>query len=194
MAGAPFTLSGFADEISQEPAEQIAGLKASGVSRIEVRGVAGRNSLDLSDAELDAYRAQLEDAGIRVAALGSPAGKSDVTAPAEAAFDRCRRAVEVAQRLGELADQRDNRGLFVDTIQPVGRRPTLACCPVEIAVVVEAHPLHVLHLLAVEPGRGFALDTLQFADEGLAAFHLATLKHPQKRTGGVVGSLVDNVE
>lgn len=100
MAGAPFTLSGFADEISQDASEQIAGLKASGVRRIEVRGVAGRNSLDLSDAELDAYRKQLEDAGIRVSALGSPVGKSDVTDPAEAAFDRCRRAVEVAKRLG----------------------------------------------------------------------------------------------
>lgn len=97
--GPQFRLSGFADEISQDPAEQVAGLLACGVRHIEVRGVGGKNSLDLSDAELDAYARRLADAGIRASAIGSPVGKSKIGEPAGAAYDRCRRAVEVARRL-----------------------------------------------------------------------------------------------
>jgi len=53
------TLSGFADEISQDLDEQLGTLESLGIRHLELRGVWGKNVLDLSDEELDRVKAEL---------------------------------------------------------------------------------------------------------------------------------------
>ena len=68
-------LSAFADEISQDLNEQIAVLKKNGVGFIELRGVASKNVMALSDAEVRQVANAARDSGIGFSAIGSPIGK-----------------------------------------------------------------------------------------------------------------------
>ena len=91
-----FTLTGFADEISPEPAEQIAVLKETGVGYLELRGVDGKNVLDLTGAEAEGFRRDLQRAGLQISAIGSPIGKVEIRSDLEAHFARFQIAVERA--------------------------------------------------------------------------------------------------
>ena len=65
-------LSGFADEIGPDAAEQIATLEATGLRFLELRGVGGKGVLDLSAEDVAAFKEQLAEAGIGVSSIGSP--------------------------------------------------------------------------------------------------------------------------
>jgi sugar phosphate isomerase/epimerase len=91
-------LSGFADEIGPDPAKQIAVLQANNVHYLDLRGVGGKNVLDLNKAEIDTFRQQLRDAGIGIACIGSPIGKVQIRSDLEAHFSRFKIAVERAQQ------------------------------------------------------------------------------------------------
>jgi sugar phosphate isomerase/epimerase len=93
-------LSGFADEISPDPAEQLAVLAAESISHLELRSVRSTNVADLSDAELGRFRRALDDAGVQVSAIGSPIGKIPVEAPLGPELDRMRRIADLADGLG----------------------------------------------------------------------------------------------
>ena len=93
-------LTGFADEISADPAEQLATLAAESISHLELRSAWGTNVADLTDAELAEFRQRLDDAGVRVSAIGSPIGKIDITAPLGPELDRMRRIADVAGQFG----------------------------------------------------------------------------------------------
>ncbi|HUD36165.1 MAG TPA: sugar phosphate isomerase/epimerase [Streptosporangiaceae bacterium] len=95
-----FRLSGFADEISPDPAEQLAVLAAESISYLELRSVWGTNVADLSDAQLAEFLALLDDAGVSVSSIGSPIGKIPIEAPFKPELDRMRRIAEVASRCG----------------------------------------------------------------------------------------------
>jgi sugar phosphate isomerase/epimerase len=94
------TLSGFADEISPDPAEQLAVLAAENITHLELRSAWSVNVADLSDAELSRFGKALNDAGVRVSAIGSPIGKIGVAAPLGPELDRLRRIADVAAGLG----------------------------------------------------------------------------------------------
>jgi sugar phosphate isomerase/epimerase len=94
------TLSGFADEISPDPAEQLAVLAAENITHLELRSAWSVNVADLGDAELTRFGQALDDAGVRVSAIGSPIGKIGVDAPLEPELDRLRRIADVAAALG----------------------------------------------------------------------------------------------
>lgn len=96
------TLTGFADEISPDPAEQIATLAKTGVRYLELRGVSGKNVLDLTAEEVASFRHRLEAAGIGVSAIGSPIGKVQVRSDLEEHFGRFRIAVERAHQFGSV--------------------------------------------------------------------------------------------
>jgi sugar phosphate isomerase/epimerase len=93
-------LSGFADEISPEPAEQLATLAAESISHLELRSAWSTNVADLSDAEVAAFRQVLDDAGVAVSAIGSPIGKIDLDAPLGPELERMRRIAAVAAQFG----------------------------------------------------------------------------------------------
>jgi sugar phosphate isomerase/epimerase len=98
--GKSVVLSGFADEISPDPAEQLATLAAESITHLELRSAWGTNVADLTDAQLAEFRRALDDAGVRVSAIGSPIGKIGIEAPLGPELDRMRRIAEVAGQFG----------------------------------------------------------------------------------------------
>ena len=74
-------LSAFADEISEDPAEQLDCLGTLGVKHVEFRSIFGTNVLDLTDAQHDAFRAMMAARGMSLSAIGSPIGKIAITDP-----------------------------------------------------------------------------------------------------------------
>jgi sugar phosphate isomerase/epimerase len=94
------TLSGFADEISPEPREQLAVLAAESITHLELRSAWSVNVADFTGEQLAGFRSLLDDAGVRVSAIGSPIGKIPVGAPLGPELDRMRRIAGVASELG----------------------------------------------------------------------------------------------
>jgi sugar phosphate isomerase/epimerase len=93
-------LSGFADEISADPLAQLATLAAESISHLELRSAWSVNVADFSGEHLAAFRAMVDDAGIRVSAIGSPIGKISVDAPLAPELERMRRIADVALEFG----------------------------------------------------------------------------------------------
>ena len=95
-----FTLSAFADEADPNFDAQLAALARNRIPLLEIRGVDGKGVLDLTDAELDAVCEKLKKAGIGVSAVGSPIGKISILDDFAPHFEKFKRAVEIAKRLG----------------------------------------------------------------------------------------------
>ena len=81
-------LSAFADEISQDPVEQLDVLGRHGIRHIEFRSIHGTNVLDLSDAQHEEFRDLLRSRGFGLSAIGSPIGKIKITDPFEPHLER----------------------------------------------------------------------------------------------------------
>jgi sugar phosphate isomerase/epimerase len=96
---APWALSGFGDEIDDDPAVQIAVLQALGANHIEVRSAWGTNIVDLSEDQLRELAALLAEKEMKVSAIASPIGKVDVSLPVEHEVERLRRAANAAKVL-----------------------------------------------------------------------------------------------
>ncbi|MGC8640304.1 MAG: sugar phosphate isomerase/epimerase family protein [Isosphaeraceae bacterium] len=90
-------LSAFADEISQNPQEQIDVLSQSGIRHIEFRAIHGTNVLDLSEVQHEEFRRLLRAAGFGLSAIGSPIGKIRVTEPFEPHLIRFQKALDLAE-------------------------------------------------------------------------------------------------
>ncbi len=93
-------ITGFADEISSDAREQIATLQAENIKYLEFRGVWGQNVLALPKDKLREYRRMLDDAGIRVSAIGSPVGKIKISEPFEPELERFKHSLDVADLMG----------------------------------------------------------------------------------------------
>lgn len=93
-------LSGFGDEIDDDPRVQAAVMRALGASHIEVRSAWGTNIVDLSEEQLATLKGILEEAGLNVSAIASPIGKVDVALPVEHEVERLGRALRAAEVLG----------------------------------------------------------------------------------------------
>jgi sugar phosphate isomerase/epimerase len=92
-------LSGFGDEIDDDPKIQIAVMQALGANHIEVRSAWGTNIVDLDDAQLRELKSLLDAADMKVSAIASPIGKVDVSLPVEHEVERLRRAANAAHVL-----------------------------------------------------------------------------------------------
>ncbi len=97
---AKFTLSAFGDEIADDLDDQLALLQKLEVGCLEVRGVWGKNILDLADDEAQRVAGACGNAGVRVSAVGSPIGKSPLADPPERALDQLRRIFQLADIVG----------------------------------------------------------------------------------------------
>lgn len=95
-----WTLTGFADEISPDLEEQMTTLQAEGIRYLELRGVWGKNVLNLSDGELTEIKTRLDQEGIGVSSIGSPIGKVSITDPFEPHLASFARALHVAKFMG----------------------------------------------------------------------------------------------
>ena len=92
-------ISGFADDIAQELDVQIEAVSRLGIQYIEMRGVDGNNLIYHPDAKVKEIKQKLEDAGIKLSALGSPLGKIGIEDPFEPHFEEFKRACEIAHRM-----------------------------------------------------------------------------------------------
>lgn len=95
-----WVLSGFGDEIDDDPAIQIAVLQSLGANHIEVRSAWGTNIVDLDADQLRALKELLAEKEMKVSAIASPIGKVDVSLPVEHEVERLRRAINAAKVLG----------------------------------------------------------------------------------------------
>jgi sugar phosphate isomerase/epimerase len=95
-----FILSGFADEISPEPGVQLKTLAAESIRYLELRSAWSTNVATMTDAQLASFRREIEDAGVRVSAIGSPIGKIDIAEPLGPELERMRRIADVAGLFG----------------------------------------------------------------------------------------------
>jgi 3-dehydroshikimate dehydratase len=89
-------LSAFADEISQNPVEQVDVLSGHGIKFIEFRAIHGTNVLDLSDGQHADYRNLLRSRGFGLSAIGSPIGKVMINEGFEEHLARFEKAMELA--------------------------------------------------------------------------------------------------
>lgn len=111
-----FTLSAFADEISPDPREQVAVLKACRVRFIEFRSIHKTNVLALTDEQITEFKKLISGEGIGLSAIGSPIGKVAVDAPFEPHLDKFKRAIELCGVFG-------TRGIRVFSFYPPGNDP-----------------------------------------------------------------------
>lgn len=95
-----FTLSAFADEISPDPAEQIAILKLCRVRFIEFRSIHKTNVLKLTDEQIAEFQRMLAGEGFGLSAIGSPVGKVPIDAPFDAHLDLFKRALHLCGVFG----------------------------------------------------------------------------------------------
>ncbi len=94
-----FTLSAFADEVSDDFTEQMDVLEREGVKHIELRGVWGKNVLQLTDDEVARVKEESAARGFGFSAIGSPIGKIKIANPFEPHVERFKRAIWVAKEL-----------------------------------------------------------------------------------------------
>jgi sugar phosphate isomerase/epimerase len=135
-------LSGFADEISPDLEVQVQTLAGEDLRFLELRGVWGKNVLDLTAEERQAVKQRLAQAGIGVSAIGSPIGKVRIDEPWADHVARFKIALDAAEffeapyvRLfsyypppgGRIADHRDAviRRLNEQVATAQGRRTKL---------------------------------------------------------------------
>lgn len=95
-----FTLSGFADEISDDLSEQLDVLESEGIRYLELRNVWGKGVLELDDAEIATIKDELDGRGMGVSAIGSPIGKIRLDEPFEPHLEGFRRAIHLAEVFG----------------------------------------------------------------------------------------------
>lgn len=72
-------LCAFSDEASDSLEGQIAALLRNNIKLTELRSVGGVNVKDFTNEQAEAYAKQLAESGIRVWAIGSPLGKTDIS-------------------------------------------------------------------------------------------------------------------
>jgi len=110
------TLSGFADEISPDPREQLATLAAESITHLELRSAWSVGVADLTGAQLAEFRAMLADAGVLVSAIGSPIPPGEPPERHRAqVIDRMAALAEIAAGQGLVLAHENEKEIFGDT-------------------------------------------------------------------------------
>ena len=94
------TLCAFADEAAKDLAGQIKALQENEIPLLELRGIDGKNVMNLTLDEAKRYRQAFDEAGIRVWSLGAPLAKLRETVKMDAYLEKVKNLCEVAQILG----------------------------------------------------------------------------------------------
>ncbi|MCL6594556.1 MAG: sugar phosphate isomerase/epimerase, partial [Alicyclobacillus sp.] len=95
-----FTLTGFADEISNDLSAQVEELKKLGIRHLELRGIWGKNVLELTEDDVAKVNGLLSESGCAVSSIASPIGKYPIREPFAPQQQAMNRAIELAKRLG----------------------------------------------------------------------------------------------
>lgn len=150
-----WTLTGFADEISDDIDEQIALLNTLGISHVEFRSAWGTKVLDLTAEQLQTAKHKLDTANIRVSSVGSDLGKIQITDPFEPHLARARHAVAVARFLG--ARYIRVFSFFIPGVDPTPYRAEVMARTRAMVELAEAGGVTLLH----ENEKGIFGDTPQ---------------------------------
>jgi sugar phosphate isomerase/epimerase len=94
-----FILTGFSDEIDVDFLVQLREIKKLGIGYIEIRGVNGKNITDHTIEEVTTLKKQLDEAGVKVSAIGSPIGKINIEDDFKPHFELFKHTVEIAKIL-----------------------------------------------------------------------------------------------
>jgi len=138
-----FILTGFSDEISSDFTQQLKQINNLNIGYIEIRGVNGKNITDHTLKEVKAIKKQLDEANVKVSAVGSPLGKIHITDPFEEHFTLFRHTVEIAK----ILDTKNIRlfSYFMDTanaldyVDEVVRRTRAFCDYVKGTDIILLH-------------------------------------------------------
>lgn len=90
-------LCAFADEADPSLDGQIKALNKNNIHLVELRGVDGKNVLELTDEEAKAAYEKLSKGGVKVWSIGSPIGKVDITTDFNEYEKKIVRACELAK-------------------------------------------------------------------------------------------------
>ena len=93
-------LSAFADEAGAAISEQISALVENNIPYIEVRNIDGINVKDMTKTQASEYCKQLNGAGIRVWAIGSPLGKEKLSVPMNDYINTVKHLFDIAEEFG----------------------------------------------------------------------------------------------
>ncbi len=93
-------LCAFADEADSCLEGQIKALRENGIPLLEIRGVDGQNIADISLEKTRKIKETLDNNGIQVWSVGSPAGKTDINADFSAEKERFVLMLEKGKILG----------------------------------------------------------------------------------------------
>lgn len=96
----PFSWAALTDEIDPDLGVALSVMAEAGVPGAELRTVCGKNVLELSDAEAEACRRTVAEAGCTVAGIAAPVGKSALALPAAREQERLERALALAALTG----------------------------------------------------------------------------------------------
>lgn len=95
-----FLISAFADEYSENFAEQCKAMNDFGINYIEIRGVNGKNVSVLTSGEVAEAKKVLNDHNLKVSSIGSPIGKIRLDGDLSAHRDMAKRIFETANEFG----------------------------------------------------------------------------------------------
>ena len=90
-------LCAFADEADANRLGQIKALTENAIPYLEIRGVDGTNIADLPREKALQFKSELDAAGIKVWAIGSPAGKTNIHDDFDKALDQFRHLLDMAE-------------------------------------------------------------------------------------------------
>ena len=90
-------LCAFADEADANRLGQIKALTENAIPYLEIRGVDGTNIADLPREKALQFKSELDAAGIKAWAIGSPAGKTNIHDDFNKALDQFRHLLDMAE-------------------------------------------------------------------------------------------------
>lgn len=94
------TITGFSDEISSEVTKQFEHLNKLGIEYFDPRGVDGVTVSNLNDEQTAALKEKMDKYGIKVACIGSPIGKIQITDDFEPHMEKLKNTIKIAKALG----------------------------------------------------------------------------------------------
>jgi len=95
-----FKLTGFGDEVSPDLTTQLEVMESVGIKHLELRGMKGKNVLELSEEEIEEARQILKEKNFKISAIASPIGKIKISDDFSLDLERLKKAITLAHIFG----------------------------------------------------------------------------------------------
>ena len=199
-------LCAFADEANPSIDGQIKALTKNNIHLLEIRGVDGKNILDISDKEAEETYAKLSNAGIKVWSIGSPLGKVDINCDFKAYEEKIIRACQLAKIFNcenirmfsffNALESKDKVITYLKRMVEIANKYNLKMCHENEKGIYGDIAPRCIEILDNVPGLYYVYDPANFIqchqdpDESLKALHSRAyyyhIKDAIKETGEVV--------